>query len=84
MSVLRTPSSSGNTTGTKSSSRSSWARRNSLMVLLLFTCVTMCAVAFEQNRTISSQQELIRSLFRDSIELNAMKMHIIDSNTGRR
>lgn len=54
------------------------------MVLLLFTCVTMCAVAFEQNRTISSQQELIRSLFRDSIELNAMKMHIIDSNTGRR
>lgn len=56
-----------------------WLRRNSIVTLLVFACLTMCVVAFEQNRTISLQRELIKSLFRDSIELNAMKMHALDS-----
>lgn len=57
-----------------------WPRRNSIVTLLIFACLTMCFVAFEQNRTITSQQELIRSLFRDSLELNAMKMHGLRSD----
>lgn len=64
-------------------SRLSWARRNSIVTLLIFACLTMCLVAVEQNRTISSQQELIRSLFRDSLELNAMKMHGLRSDQQR-
>ncbi|HYG99231.1 MAG TPA: hypothetical protein VD837_08865 [Terriglobales bacterium] len=61
-----------------------WMRRNSIVALLLFACIAMCAVAFEQNRTIASQQELIKTLFRDSLELNAMKMQRLQSEPQRR
>lgn len=60
-----------------------WPRRNSILTVLIFAWLTMCIVAFEQDRTISSQQELIRSLFRDSLELNAMKMHALRSDQQR-
>lgn len=76
--ALPTKADQAPTTDTVSPAR--WARRNSIVTLLIFACLTMCFVAFEQNRTISSQQELIRSLFRDSLELNAMKMHGLRSD----
>jgi hypothetical protein len=41
---------------------------------LLFACVILSLLAFEQDRTIQSQRALINSLFHDSLELNAVKM----------
>jgi hypothetical protein len=51
-----------------------WLRSNLLVTVLSIACLLMTLLAFEQNRTISTQRDLIRSLFRDSIELNAMKL----------
>jgi hypothetical protein len=49
-------------------------RRHGAVALLLAGIFFMCALAFEQDRTIVNQRELIQSLFRDSLELNAMRM----------
>jgi hypothetical protein len=49
-------------------------RRHAMLVLVMVGLIMMCALAIEQDRTITNQRELIRSLFRDSLELNAMKM----------
>jgi hypothetical protein len=51
-----------------------WLRRNALVIVLSAGCLVMGLLSFEQNRTISTQRDLIRSLFRDSIELNALKL----------
>lgn len=49
-------------------------RRHGATVLMFLGFVLMCALAFEQNRTINTQRELINSLFRDSLELNVLKI----------
>jgi hypothetical protein len=48
--------------------------RHSVALLLLFGYVMMTLITLEQARTISSQRELIRVLFQDSIELSAERM----------
>lgn len=52
----------------------SWIRRNGLSVLFLFLYVLLALLIIEQGRTIESQKDLIRELFRDSQQLNAMKL----------
>lgn len=51
-----------------------WLRKNILVVVLAVGCVVMSLLTVEQNRTISTQRDLIHSLYRDSIELNALKL----------
>jgi hypothetical protein len=48
-----------------------------LVVLFLFSYGLMCLLAVEQDRTISSQRWLIRSLLGDSTELSNLKGKII-------
>jgi hypothetical protein len=53
---------------------SSFLRRHGLHFISLFALVLTSLVILEQERTIDSQQSLIRLLFRDSVELNHMKI----------
>ena len=54
-------------------------RRHSLNIVLCVAFLFMSYLCFQQGRTIASQQTLIRSLFQDSLELNAIKVkHIQD------
>ena len=48
-------------------------RRHAVSVVLTFAFFFMAYLCFQQGRTISSQQTLIRALFQDSLELNAIK-----------
>lgn len=59
---------------TEAQSYFSRARRHALLVLLLLGYGVMLLLNFQQDRTIAEQRELIHSLLRDSVELNAMKM----------
>ncbi|MGH9529314.1 MAG: hypothetical protein ACRD2S_05270 [Terriglobales bacterium] len=45
-----------------------------LIVLFLGSYGLMCTLVVEQGRTIQSQRDLIRDLFNDSSQLNAMKL----------
>jgi hypothetical protein len=47
-----------------------------LVVLFLVSYGLMSMLVVEQGRTIDTQRNLIHQLFRDSAELNAMRMHI--------
>jgi membrane-anchored glycerophosphoryl diester phosphodiesterase (GDPDase) len=49
-------------------------RRYAVLTVVLFAYLIMSLLIIQQGRTIHSQQALIRQLFRDSLELNAMKM----------
>ncbi|MGZ4834781.1 MAG: hypothetical protein ACXVZZ_04040 [Terriglobales bacterium] len=49
-------------------------RRNLVVALLAAASFFMLLIIVQQGHTIDSQRALIRQLFRDSIELNAMKM----------
>lgn len=49
-------------------------RRHSLTIVLSVAFLFMSYLCFQQGRTIASQQTLIRSLFQDSLELNAIKV----------
>jgi len=54
-------------------------RRHAISVVLTIGFVFMSYLCFQQGRTISSQRTLIRALFQDSLELNAIKVrHIQD------
>ncbi len=54
-------------------------RRHSLAFVLCIAFLFMSYLCFQQGRTITSQQTLIRALFQDSLELNAIKVkHIQD------
>ncbi len=55
------------------------ARRNGISLILAFSCFLMCLLIFQQARTIDSQRTLIKQLFQDSLELNAMKVQKIQS-----
>jgi len=49
-------------------------RRHALSLVLCFAFLLMSYLCVQQGRTISSQQTLIRALFQDSLELNAIKV----------
>ena len=49
-------------------------RRHALSLVLCFAFLLMSALCIQQGHTIASQQTLIRALFRDSLELNALKV----------
>lgn len=48
--------------------------RHGLLLALLLAFLVMALTVFEQDRTIQAQKSLIRMLWSDSAELNAMKM----------
>ncbi len=49
-------------------------RRHSLSIVLLVGYMFMALLVLEQSRIIENQKSLIRTLFFDSTQLNAMKM----------
>jgi hypothetical protein len=49
-------------------------RRHALSVVLCFAFLLMSFLCIQQGHTIASQQTLIRALFQDSLELNAIKV----------
>lgn len=51
-----------------------WDIQKVIVLVLSLGWLFMAVVSFEQDRTIANQRDLIRSLLRDSIELNAMKL----------
>ncbi len=54
-------------------------RRNAISLALSFGMLVMSYLCIQQGQTIASQRTLIRSLFQDSLELNAIKMkHLQD------
>lgn len=51
-----------------------WIRRYGLTVVFVVVYCAMSLVIVLQGRTIESQRTLIRQLFHDSLELNALKI----------
>lgn len=49
-------------------------RRHLVIAVLLTTSVFMSLLIVQQGRTIDSQRTLIKQLFRDSLELNTIKV----------
>jgi hypothetical protein len=60
----------------------SWLRRHAVTVIMLFFGTLMTLLVAEQGRIIESQRRLIRQLFRDTLELNEVKMR--ESQAQRR
>jgi hypothetical protein len=54
-----------------------WIRKNIIAVIALFAYVAMAFMMAEQTRIIDNQRALIRLLYKDSLELNARKVHDI-------
>jgi hypothetical protein len=54
--------------------------RHAVALVLLFGYVVMTLITLEQSRTITSQRELIKVLFQDSIELSAERMRQTQAN----
>ena len=52
----------------------SWIRKQGVFLLLLLAFLFTTSLVIQQQRTIDTQQALIRDLFRDSAELNQIKM----------
>ena len=55
----------------------SWIRRNFVTAIALFAYMAMAFMMVEQTRIIDNQRALIRLLYKDSLELNARKVHDI-------
>jgi len=51
-----------------------WLRRNWLTVVMLVAYICLSLLVLEQGRIIESQRTLIRELFSDSLQLNAMRV----------
>lgn len=51
-----------------------WLRHNWLAVVMLVVYVLLSLLILEQSRIIESQRTLIRKLFSDSLQLNAMRV----------
>ena len=49
-------------------------RRYLVISVLATSSLLMLLLVMQQDRTISSQRNLIRQLFQDSLELNALKL----------
>ena len=58
-------------------------RRHALSIVLSVAFVFMSYLCFQQSRTIASQRTLIRALFQDSLELNAIKVKRIQDSVRR-
>ena len=56
-----------------------WLLRRLLALALCVMSGLMSLVILEQARTIDSQRQLIHQLFRDSLELNAARMKLVQS-----
>jgi hypothetical protein len=56
--------------------RRPWFKRYAVVAFLVLTWGFMALLLVEQGRTISSQRNLIKQLFGDSVELNTMKMRL--------
>ena len=52
-------------------------RRNLLLLFALLGCLFTTLLVNQQNQTILSQRALIRDLFHDSLELNALKVKAV-------
>ncbi len=52
-------------------------RRDLLIGILTLSTIFLSLLIVQQGRTIDSQRTLIRALFQDSLELNAIKVHEI-------
>ncbi len=52
-------------------------RRDLLVGILTISTIFMTLLIVQQGRTIDSQRILIKALFQDSLELNAIKVHEI-------
>ncbi len=55
-------------------------RRHLVIVVLVTASMFMSLLIVQQERTIDSQRVLIRQLFQDSLELNAMRVQQIQSH----
>jgi hypothetical protein len=51
-----------------------WLRRNWLSAVMLIAYLLLSLLIVEQGRTIEAQRSLIRDLFSDSVQLNALRM----------
>jgi hypothetical protein len=51
-----------------------WLRRHWLTAVMLAAYLMLSLLVLEQGRTINAQRSLIRQLFSDSLQLNAMKL----------
>ena len=49
-------------------------RRNLVISVLATSSLFMFLLVLQQDRTINSQRNLIRQLFQDSLELNALRL----------
>ena len=58
-------------------------RRHAISVVLSFALLLISFICVQQGQTISSQRSLIRSLFHDSQELNALKIQNIHQRAQR-
>lgn len=54
--------------------------RRTVSILLGLMSVLMSIVIIEQGRTLASQRQLIQQLFRDSLELNAVRLKLKQRN----
>jgi len=52
----------------------SWIRKQGVFLILLLAFLFTTSLVIQQQRTIDTQQALIRDLFRDSAELSQIKM----------
>jgi len=53
-------------------------RRHWVALMFLFAALLVTLIVDRQGETISSQQMLIKTLFRDSLELTAVKAHTVE------
>ena len=58
--------------------------RHAVVVVLCFAFLLMSFLCAQQARTINSQRTLIRALFQDSLELNAIKVQNIRQHQAKR
>jgi len=54
--------------------RSSWLRKQGVMLMLFVAFCLTSLLVLQQQRTIESQRTLIRDLFHDSMELTQLKV----------
>ena len=58
-------------------------RRHLVIAVLATAAILMSLLIVEQGRIIDSQRTLIHQLFRDSLELNAMKVQRVNDKAQR-
>jgi hypothetical protein len=56
-------------------------RHHAVILVLAFSCGMLSLLIVQQAHTIDSQRVLIKQLFQDSLELNAMKVQKVQQST---